>query len=801
VSWLRALLPGLTASAEEIGAALVRLGLELEQIHRMGDDLRGVVVGSVVDVEELTGFKKPIRYCHVDIGSRVYEVVCGATNFAPGDRVAFVTPGGVLPGGFHVGSRQTYGHTSDGMICSARELGLSDEHAGILVLPPDSPIGADVVPLLGLRDDVLDVAVTPDRGYALSMRGIAREVAAAFALPYTDPADIPVPAAGDGPPVRIDDADGCDRYVARTVTGLDPSATSPLWLQRRLTLAGMRPISLAVDVTNHVLLELGQPLHAFDLAKLTGTVVVRRGKPGEQLTTLDGQDRALDPEDLVIADDSGPIALAGVMGGAATEVDATTTALLIESARFLPVTIVRSARRHRLPSEASRRFERGVDPELAPAAAEAAVRLLVELGGAVPGGATDVDEHAEPPVLRLPVTLPGRLAGRDYEPEAVRRRLQEIGCEVEGEDVLRVTPPSWRPDLVGPAELVEEVLRLEGYETIPVVLPRAPAGRGLTDGQRLRRRASRALAATGLLEVVIPPFVAEDIRAALGGGMTPPRLLNPLSETEALLRPSLLPGLLTALQRNVARGLPDVALFETGVVFPTPGSPTRVAPSAAKRPSDGEIAALNAALPVQPHHAGLVLAGRRNGRPVDWSDPVEAMHALARALGLAVTTRRIEWGPWHPGRCAEILLDGRRIGLAGEFHPRVVSTLGLPTGTVAAECNLDILVTAAQELGPVPAPVISPYPPASVDVALVVADDVPAAEVEAALRDGTGALLEDIRLFDIYVGPQVGDGRRSLAYSLRLRAPDRTLTDAEVLAARDAAVAEATRRHGAALRT
>ncbi|MCW2570407.1 MAG: pheT, partial [Frankiales bacterium] len=560
------------------------------------------------------------------------------------------------------------------------------------------------------------------------------------------------------------------------------------------------PISLAVDVTNHVLLELGQPLHAFDLAKLAGTVVVRRAKPGEQLTTLDGQDRALDPEDLVITDDSGPIALAGVMGGAATEVDARTTSLLIESARFLPVTIARSARRHRLPSEASRRFERGVDPELAPVAAEAAVRLLVELGGAVPGGATDVDEHGEPPVLRMPVTLPGRLAGRDYEPEAVRRRLQDIGCEVVGDDVLRVTPPSWRPDLIGPAELVEEVLRLEGYETIPVVLPLAPAGRGLTDGQRLRRTASRALAATGLLEVVIPPFVSEDILEVMGGGMTPPRLLNPLAETEALLRPSLLPGLLTALQRNIGRGLPDVALFEIGVVFPTPGSPTRVAPAAASRPSDEEIAALNAALPAQPRHAGLVLAGRRNGRSVDWADPVEAVRALAQALGLAVTTRRMEWGPWHPGRCAEVLLDGRRVGLAGEFHPRVIATLGLPPGTVAAECNLDILVAAAQELGPVPAPVISPYPPASVDVALVVADDVPAAAVEAALRTGAGALLEDIRLFDIYVGPQVGEGRRSLAHSLRLRAPDRTLTDADVLAVRDAAVAEAARRHGAALR-
>ncbi|MBK5305259.1 MAG: phenylalanine--tRNA ligase subunit beta [Frankiaceae bacterium] len=802
VSWLRTMLPGLTASADEIGAALVRAGLEVEQIHRVGDDVQGVVVGRVLDIEELTEFKnKTIRYCHVDVGGTVHEVVCGARNFAVGDLVAFATPGGLLPGDFHISTRQTYGHTSDGMICSARELGVSDEHAGILVLPEDSPVGADVVDLLGLRDQVLDIAVTPDRGYALSMRGMAREVAAAFGLPFSDPAATDVPAAGDGHPVRIDDPEGCDRYVARTVTGLDLAAQSPTWLQRRLTLAGMRPISLAVDVTNHVLLELGQPLHAFDLAKLTGTVAVRRAKPGERLTTLDGQDRALDTEDLVISDDSGPIALAGVMGGATTEVTSTTTSLLIESARFLPVPIARTARRHKLPSEASKRFERGVDPELAPAAAEAAVRLLTELGGATAMGTTDVDQHSEPLVLDLQVGLPGRLAGRDYAPDVVRRRLEDVGCRVDGDDVLRVVPPSWRPDLIGSAELVEEVMRLEGYDSIPIVLPTAPAGRGLTSAQRLRRTASRALATAGLLEVVIPPFVSEDSLEALGGGMTPPRLVNPLAETEALLRPSLLPGLLDALLRNVGRGLGDVALYEIGVVFPAPGSVAPQSPSVSGRPTRDEIAALDAALPPQPRHVGVVLAGQRNGHPVDWADAVEAVVGMGRALGLALGTRPVEWGPWHPGRTAEVLLDGSRVGFAGELHPRVVERLSLPAGTVAAECNLDVLVAAAVAAGPVRAASISPYPLASVDVALVVDHGVRAADVESALRIGAGELLEDVRLFDVYAGPQVGAGKRSLAYSLRMRAPDRTLTDAEVIAARDAAVAEAGRLHGAVLRT
>jgi phenylalanyl-tRNA synthetase beta chain len=800
VSWLRALLPDLKASADEIAAALLRIGFEVEHVDRVGDDVRGVVVGRVLDIEELAGLKKPIRYCHVDIGSRVHEVICGATNFAVGDLVAFATPGGLLPGDFHITSRKTYGRISDGMICSARELGLSDEHSGILVLSPDCPLGVDVVDLLDLRDEVLDIAVTPDRGYALSMRGMAREVAAALDLEFKDPAAVAVPAHDAGHPVRIDDVEGCDRYVARTVTGLDPAATSPTWLQRRLTLAGMRPISLAVDITNHVLLELGQPLHAFDLAKLTGAIVVRRAKPGERLATLDGHDRALDPEDLVITDDTGPIALAGVMGGADTEVDAATTALLIESAHFLPVPIARAARRHKLPSEASKRFERGVDPELAPIAAHAAVDLLVQLGGATAGGGTDVDEHPEPTVLRLPVDLPSRLAGRSYPADVVRRRLTDVGCAVDGDDDLRVVPPSWRPDLIGSAELVEEIWRLEGYDTIPVLLPTAPAGRGLTAGQRLRRTASRALAATGLLEVVLPPFVSDEALEALGGGMTPPRLVNPLAETEALLRPSLLPGLLAALQRNVARGLPDVALFEIGVVFPTPGSPTGVAPGIAGRPADEELAALDASLPAQPRHAGVALAGRRHGREVDWADAVEAVLALGRALRLTLTTRRLEWGPFHPGRCAEVLLDGRRVGLAGELHPRVTTRLGLPARTAAAECNLDMLIAAAESAGAVAAPVISAYPPASVDIALVVAAEVEAAQVELALRDGAGELVEDIRLFDVYVGPQVGPGRRSLAYSLRLRAADRTLTDADVLGARDAAVAEAARRVGAELR-
>jgi phenylalanyl-tRNA synthetase beta chain len=801
VSWLRTLVPGLTASADEIAAQLVRLGLEVEQVHRFGHDVSGVVTGEVLDVEDLAGFKKPIRYCHVAVSpERTHEVVCGATNFAPGDRVAFATPGAVLSGEVRIGTRQTYGHTSDGMICSAAELGLPDETDGILVLPPDTPLGVDVVELLALRDEVLDIAVTPDRGYQLSIRGVAREAATAVGLALADPGLRDAPAAtDDGYPVRVDAPDGCDRYVARVVRGLDPAATSPAWLQRRLTLAGMRPISLAVDVTNHVMLELGQPLHAFDLDALAGEIVVRRAQPGERLTTLDGQERALAEDDLLITDGSGPIALAGVMGGGPTEVTAATTAILLESAHFAPRSIARTARRHKLASEASRRYERGVDPALAAAAAEAAVQLLVELGCATAGPVSDVDTRAPLPVLTLPVDAPGRLAGRDYDAKAVRQRLEDVGCTVDGDDgphsLLEVVPPSWRPDLTGRAELIEEVLRLEGYDTIPVVLPSAPAGRGLTAEQRLRRTASRALAAVGLVEVVTPPFVGEQVLDALGGPSERPRLLNPLSAEESLLRPTLLPGLLAAVVRNTGRGLSDVALYETGLVFVGTGASVP-APGVDGRPTDEQIAELDAALPAQPRHVALALAGGA----ASWNAAISALVALGRQLGLALVPRAAADLPYHPGRCAELLLDGRRVGLAGELHPRVVAALGLPARACAGEADLDALVAAAVAQGPLPAPVVSHFPPASVDVALVVDRAVPAAEVEAALRTGAGDLLEALRLFDVFTGPQVGEGRRSLAYALRLRAPDRTLTDAEVLAARDAAVTEAGRRTGAVLR-
>jgi phenylalanyl-tRNA synthetase beta chain len=841
LSWLRELVPGLPDDAVAVADALVRAGFEVEAAASLGRDLTGVVVGRIEAIDLVEAKKKNVRLARVDVGGGPpRQIVCGAFNFDVGDAVAVALPGAVLPGGFEIGARKTYGHLSEGMICSARELGAGDDHAGILVLGRDAPVGADAAELLCLADDLFELKVTPDRGYALSARGLARELATAFGLVFADPGAPADPGTvGDaepgsqkpGHPVVVEDGAGCDRYVASLVTGVDPAAVTPFAWRRRLELCGMRPISVPVDVTNAVMLGLGQPLHAFDAAALSGPIVVRRARPGERLTTLDGVDRALHPEDLVIADDSGAVALAGVMGGAATEISAATTEILIEAAHFDPLVIARTARRHQLPSEASRRFERGVDPALAPVAAEAAARMLADLAGARPvAGATDVDVRSRPATISFPLAEPERLGGRPYPPQAVLRRLTDVGCRIDGAPpeatrpgdvppggVVTVTPPSWRPDLSRPADLVEEVLRLEGYDTIPVTLPRLPAGRGLAADQRLRRGVGRALAYEGFSEVLTVPFVADDVADRLGLDAADPRraavrIANPIAADAACLRTSLLPGLFSAALRNIGRGQADLALFEIGTVFCEPAhalEPVPV-PPVTRRPGEAEIEALNRLLPDQPRHVAALLTGLREpagwwggGRAADWGDAVAAAHAVARAAGVELAVAAAGTAPYHPGRCAALSVTGaeRVIGHAGELHPRVVAAFDLPPRSVALELDLDALVAAAVARPPVVAPAPSPYPPADRDVALVVGIDVPIARVSEALRSGAGNLLESLTLFDVFEGAQVGPDRRSLAFGMRLRAADRTLTAAEANHARDAAVAEAVRVTGAALRT
>ncbi|WP_435226925.1 phenylalanine--tRNA ligase subunit beta [Streptomyces sp. Tue6028] len=828
LSWLREYvdLPA-TETGRDVQAKLISAGLEVETVEQLGADLKGpLVVGQVLTIEELEGFKKPIRFCTVDVGTangtgEPQEIVCGARNFAVGDKVVVVLPGAVLPGNFAIAARKTYGKTSHGMICSGDELGMGDDGSGgIIVLPPEVEVGTDAIELLQLVDEVLDIAVTPDRGYCLSLRGIAREAAIAYGLPLRDPAllDVPAPNAF-GYPVQVGDPAGCDRFTARTVTGLDPEARSPIWLRRRLQKAGMRPISLAVDITNYVMLELGQPLHAYDRSRVQGAIGVRRAEQGEKLTTLDGVKRTLDAEDLVITDDRGPIGLAGVMGGANTEIDdteGTTTEVVVEAAHFDAISIARTARRHKLASEASKRFERGVDPQAASAAAQRTVDLLVLLaGGTADAGVTEVIAPSAPHTITIPANHPDKVAGVDYGRETVVRRLQQVGCDVYGQDELIVTVPSWRPDLTDPNDLAEEVIRLEGYENLPSTLPKPPAGLGLTGRQRLHRRIGRALAGAGYVEALNYPFIGEHVFDQFGLAADDPKrkvvkLVNPLSDEEPALRTTLLPGLLGALRRNDGRGSHDLALFETGLVF-HPQRELRVAGRLPvdRRPTDEEIASLTAALPVQPRHAAVVLAGAREpagwwgkGRPADWADAVEAARILAREAGTELLVRSGQYGPWHPGRCAElaVLVDGTEkvIGYAGELHPGVLKTLGLAPRTCAMELDLDALEEASAGLPK--GPKISTFPVATQDVALVVSREIPHADVEAALREGAGELLESIRLFDVYESEQLGEDKKSLAYALRFRATDRTLTVDEASAARDAAVALAAERTGAVLR-
>ncbi|GGO82702.1 phenylalanine--tRNA ligase subunit beta [Wenjunlia tyrosinilytica] len=833
LSWLREYvdLPA-GETGRDVAAKLIDAGLEVETVEQLGTGLKGpLVVGKVLDIEELSGFKKPIRFCLVDVGDangtgEPQEIVCGATNFRAGDKVVVILPGGVLPGDFRISARKTYGRTSAGMICSARELGMGDDHDGIIVLPPEHEAGSDAIGLLELVDEVLDIAVTPDRGYALSMRGVARETATAYGLPLRDPALLDVPAANAlGHPVEVADPAGCDRFTARTVVGLDPDARSPIWLQRRLQKAGMRSISLTVDVTNYVMLELGQPLHAYDRASVGGPIGVRRANPGEKLTTLDGVKHVLDTEDLLITDDSGPIGLAGVMGGASTEIaepardpetgEALGTAdVVIEAAHFDPVVIARTARRHKLSTEASKRFERGVDPDAASAAAQRTVDLLVLLGGGTAEeGVTEVVAPSARHTISMAADHPDKVAGTEYGRESVVRRLQEVGCDVYGSDELVVTVPSWRPDLTDPNDLAEEVIRLEGYEKLPSTMPKLPAGRGLTEAQRLRRRVGRALAGAGYVETLNYPFIGEAVFDALGLDADDARrdvlrLANPISDEEPALRTTLLPGLLAALRRNDGRGSHDLALFETGLVFrPREGEVTSPPPRLPvdRRPTDDEIAELNEALPDQPVRVAAVLAGAREpsgwwgaGHPATWADAVEAARAVARETGVELTVSRDQHAPWHPGRCAALRAGDRVVGHAGELHPRVIKALHLPERTCAMELDLDALAAAGD--GQVTAPHVSTYPVATQDVALVVDAGVPAADVESALRSGAGELLESLRLFDVFTGEQIGEGRKSLAYALRFRAPDRTLTVEEATAARDAAVAAAAERTGAVLR-
>lgn len=807
---------------EHLHAALVKVGLEEEDVH--GVALTGpIVVGRVLSATpEPQSNGKTINWCQVDVGEpEPRGIVCGAHNFGPGDKVVVTLPGAVLPGPFPIAARKTYGHVSDGMIASARELGLGDEHDGILRLAElglDPEVGADAIPLLGLDDTAVEVNVTPDRGYAFSIRGIAREYSHSTGARFRDPADAIEATPVSGYPLRIDDTapvrgrSGCSVFSVRVVRGIDPSRPTPPWMASRLRLAGIRSISLAVDISNYVMLELGAPNHAYDLDKVdAGGLIVRRATPGEQLETLDGKLRTLDAEDLVVADAQRALGIAGVMGGAYSELSDTTRDVLIEAAIWDPVTVARSVRRHKLPSEAAKRNERGVDPRMAHLATARVAQLLVELAGGTldEGYGALVDESVPPAAVRLPLERAGAVVGVSYTREEIVGTLELIGARVEGDgEVLSVTPPSWRPDLVDDVSLIEEIARITGYDRIPAHLPIAPAGRGLTRAQSARRRVAQTLAAAGSTEVLAYPFVSDAVAERWEPGAASVRLQNALDPNVSLLRRTLLPGLIDIAHRNLARGLTDLALFEIGTVFlPEQGVAygTDFIPLGGERPGDDTLARLGAGIPPQERRvAGLFLGDtvpKQPGTPAvpaGLADALDAVRQVGLALGVDIRVAQGAHPALHPGRTATLRVGDTVVGVAGELLPALAQDADLPRVVAVYELELDTLV----ELGAYDrqATPIGTLPAATQDLSLVVGAEVPAREVQDAVAAGAGELLEHIRLVDDYRGSGVPEGSKSLTFALRFRAADRTLTAAEATEAKLAGVARAAELFGATLR-
>ncbi|QBI21561.1 phenylalanine--tRNA ligase subunit beta [Egibacter rhizosphaerae] len=802
-SWLREHVE-LDLPVQELAERLTLGGIEVDDIVRPTAGTRGVRVLEVTDVEPVEGSDK-LHLVEATDGAETWQMVAGASNFGPGDRVPGALPGATLPGGLEVGRRTLFGHTSNGMLASQYELGLSDDHSGIWVLERDAPLGADLADWLDLDDPVLVLEVTPDRGYALSIHGLARDIAAIVGTEVHLP-EPEAPQGDPGVPVTLHDTERCPRFDARRISRVTVGP-SPAWLQRRLAAAGMRPVSNVVDATNHAMLETGNPVHAYDLATLAGPAIeVRTAHPGERLRTLDGVDRALDADDLVICDAQGPVALAGVMGGEATEISAGTSEVLLEVANFSPTTVLRTARRHGLHTEGSRRWEKAVPEEGVTLAATRAAGLIAETsGGEVTGGS---DTHPRPrqrPTIHLRTRRAAARLGLDLSTDEQRGLLERIGCEVtepaRDEAAIDVTPPAYRPDLTLEADLHEEIARLHGYERVPEQVPSSGQVGRREPEHEARRAVRRSLAGGGWTEVMPFPFMAEDDLELFGlpahdRRRQPIPLVNPLSKEEAVLRTTLLPGLLRVVRHNANRQVPDVGIFEVGRVF--------LAPVSDEPGADGGPDGVR--LPAEPLLVGFAATGAferprydRPARPADVFDLLGAVELVREAVGRGgMHVEPTEEAPYHPGRAARLSLDGVALGAVGELHPRVAEAAGVPPRTLVGELRLAPLVTGGVRSRVARHP--SPLPGVRFDVAAVVDEAVPAAEVEAAVRAGAGPRLADLRLFDVYRGPSVGDGRKSLAYRVRIEDPERQLTDTDEQAAIDG-VEEAVRdRVGGSLR-
>jgi phenylalanyl-tRNA synthetase beta chain len=784
-------------------------GLEVEEVTTPGAGTRGVRTARVLDWAPHPDADK-LRVAHVtgEAGEGSIELVCGAANFDVGDVVAHAFPGSSIPGGVGPGGptgmqmaqREIRGVVSNGMLASTRELQLGDDHDGILVLPPDTPLGVAITDLLPVGEPVIEVAVQADRGDHLSVLGVARDLAAILDTSWSEP-EVPEPSSEPGIPITLA-TDGCASFVAWTLEDVRVQP-SPPWMQQRLAQCGVRSIDVVVDVTNYVMLELGQPLHAFDLDRLRGPeLTVRRSDGGDVLTTLDDQERVLQPGDLVIDDAERPVSLGGVMGGRDTEVSATTTRVLIEAAIWEPASIRRTSRRLNLVSEASQRYERRVDPEGAARGAARAAQLLTRLAGARAVATTHVVTQPAPSfVQRAPIEVDAThvqrlVAVADLDAERQAALLVRAGAHVEdaGAQRLRVTPPTWRGDLDREADVAEEVARLHGYEAIPAVLPALATTGGLTAAQRAEREVRELVRARGFHEAVTRPFVGQDALEGVVPTTGRVALANPLAKDAAAMRPTLLEGLLQAVRRNVGQGRAGTALFELGRIF-------RPVDDALAAALDGARARVGGAdwrwhdprgaqLPVQPRTLGLVAQGLRMGD--DWLDPdqrwsvedcLAAIDEVVGRLTAGASVGRLERVPveregLHPGRTVALHLGGHEVGLVGQLHPDEADRRDLPEPVLAGELLLEPFLRAVERgTAPVAARPLVKHPALTIDVALVADEDVPYARLDAAVHRGAGDLLDGSWWFDEYRGEQVGPGRRSVAVRLRLQSPDRQLTD------------------------
>jgi phenylalanyl-tRNA synthetase beta chain len=777
LNWLREFVP-IEVPLDRLAERLALAGFEVEGINEQGAE--PVSIARITSIQPHPQ-SDHLAVCFVTTGREPLPVVCGATNMKVGDHVALAPEGTVLSNGQRVERLEIRGQLSCGMLCSEAELGLSQDHSGLLILPAEAPLGAALFAFLGLRDTILDIAVTPNRGDCLSVLGLAREIAALTGV-FLHARKPRVRESGaiitEQARVNIEDPDLCPRYAARVVTGVQV-APSPAWMRWRLEAAGIRSLNNLVDVTNYVMIERGQPLHAFDLPSLAGAaIVVRRAREISVIRTLDGQERQLTPDDLLICDRDRGVAIAGVMGGENSEVQEQTTALLLESAYFVPETVRRTARRLGLRSEASYRFERGVDPQGTVIALNRAVELLTQLsGGQISHGVIDV--CPQPPAsaqIPLRAARVSSFLGTKVDEQEMKRCLHTLGMKVKQErrGVWRVTAPSYRADLTQEADLIEEIARLRGYDTIPTLLPRSEVQEKKPDLESVwSKRVRLCLTAQGLAEILSMSFTSAQLNSLFSGlvpGSLPIALLNPLSTEDAEMRRSLLSNLLRTLQLNLRQGESGVTFFELGKVFYMGNGGSFI---------DQKQERLNLAGVLYGSWPATGL--RQEGQRIDFADLKGVLDAVWQELHYATPVRwhrANEISFLHPGKAAVLSIDGTVLGVAGALHPTLCTAFDLHEIPWVFELDFALLLREARPLTPYQS--LPRFPVAVRDVAIVADEELPVQAVVDAVQALSNPLIVNVRLFDLYRGDPIPAHKKSLAYSIAYRATDRTLTATEV---------------------